>query len=92
MSIEIVESNDLPEDAVVICMPAGAPTPFTDNVAGQCSMCSGAIIHRPHVPPTIRKVCIRCLPDLIAAEGEPDDVVATREQIEELRSVVKRVL
>lgn len=47
-------------DAILICVPAGTPTPFNDNRVGACAGCSTPVIYRPYMPTAIKKACLRC--------------------------------
>jgi hypothetical protein len=64
-----VVSNDEAETAqLVVCMPKGTSSPFTDNLEGECSACGCEIIFRPHVPSRPPKVCLGCATAQIEAD------------------------
>lgn len=51
---------------LLICGPLSF---FPDDVAAVCADCGGAIVHRPHVPPGLVRVCVRCAEARLAAEA-----------------------
>lgn len=78
---------------ICVCVRAGTPTPFTDNVAGTCAECGAAIVHRPHDPGTHAKVCISCADVMVAelaARGEPVQPAITRETAAEVAALRRR--
>jgi hypothetical protein len=53
---------------MVVCMPEGTPSPFTDNESGVCSVCGRGIIFRPEMPKDVPKVCLGCIGDMFTTE------------------------
>lgn len=68
----VVSEEDAENADAYFCVRKGAPTPFTDNVEGECSLCGHTVIHRPHGPTKPRKICIECAIEIINSEEEPN--------------------
>jgi hypothetical protein len=66
--VKVVDTDDIPDDAVVICVYATAETPFGDNLKGVCAMCGVGVQFRPYTPAKLRKLCIPC--GMVAVESE----------------------
>lgn len=67
--VSIVAASDANQAEWVICLKAGARTPFIDNVEATCSVCTSPIIHRPDVPAKPPKICIDCARVLATTDG-----------------------
>ncbi|HEU01315.1 hypothetical protein LCGC14_0795550 [marine sediment metagenome] len=52
----------------VIC---GVDSFFDDDIHTKCSHCGAAIVHRPYVPKTPRKICVACCKLQMEAENLP---------------------
>lgn len=48
-------------DAADVCICKPAPGFFADDIFTWCADCGRAIVHRPHVPPAVTKVCFECV-------------------------------
>jgi hypothetical protein len=58
--INVVSDEEAEQADFVVCMPAGAPTPFDDNETGTCCECGIAVIFRPYNPKRPPRICLQC--------------------------------
>jgi len=92
-TLQVIPDSDIADrDAIVIC---GGPqhSHFADDTHATCAECSAPIVHRPHLPKTARKVCIRCGYNLMrAAEetGEPVTHAVTKTTADEVRLLASK--
>lgn len=63
-SIHIVSWEEAEEASYFVCMRVGNPSPFTDNVFGNCSHCGFPVFFRPYGPAKPPKICLECALDL----------------------------
>lgn len=59
-TVNVVSQEEAENVDVVICMPDGGTSYFTDDVRSHCATCGIPIRHRPHVPKRPLKVCFHC--------------------------------
>ena len=60
LPVHVITPEQAEQVDLVICVPLGSPTPYTDNETGECSVCGCAIIFRPHAPKRPPKICTAC--------------------------------
>jgi hypothetical protein len=68
-------------EEILICAHTGH---FVDDVPAHCASCHAPIVHRPHVPPGIVKMCATCVAARIAEDDEPPEVRVSEETRREL--------
>lgn len=59
---KVIDSADEVEVDFVVCALNG-PSPFDDNLTSSCHDCGREVMHRPHVPAVVPKICVECLID-----------------------------
>jgi hypothetical protein len=67
-SVQVGTAAECEEADFVIC---GAASFFDDDIHAKCAYCGAAIVYRPYVPKTPRKICIACCKLQMEAEGLP---------------------
>jgi hypothetical protein len=98
--IDVVDDHEAEECAMMVCAKKGMPTPFTDNLEGECETCGQAIIFRPDAPKRPRKVCMDCVMEhgfdelgaMLGVEEEEDGrkFVLTKRQLGELAKLGRK--
>lgn len=88
--IEVVSDNEAELADFVVCCRTGTPTPFKDNLYGECSECSHQVFFRPHAPKRPPRVCMECAMQKIS-EIDDDDVavITTKTQQETIAALQK---
>jgi hypothetical protein len=64
LSVEVVSNEEAEKADYVVCSPEG-PSPFTDNLIGNCCKCGVKVMYRWHAPRTPKKICIFCVTDTV---------------------------
>lgn len=84
--IDIVTQDEAELADFVVCVRIGTPTPFKDNLEGECCKCRHRVILRPHAPKIPKRICMEC-----ALENYTDDEwhVATTESLQEALKKLK---
>lgn len=62
--IHVVTAEEAEKADYFVCMRAGNPSPFVDNVFGICAHCRTPIYFRPYAPTRPPKICVECALDL----------------------------
>jgi predicted nucleic-acid-binding Zn-ribbon protein len=75
-------------DSIIIC---GDTSFFEDDIKTKCSSCNTNIVHRPHMPKDIKKLCIRCGFEEMSKQ-EQVTIAVTKETQEELKAVNRNYL
>jgi hypothetical protein len=65
--VTVVDEERAQQANFVVCITADIPTSFTDNVQTTCCDCGTAIVHRPHMPAEVPKICMGCM--VLRAKG-----------------------
>lgn len=79
--------EDDEEIAILVCMPAETPSPFPDNLVGDCDRCGRKVIYRPHAPMGIPRVCVPCIDAEALDRG---GFVVTNETLADLKWLWRR--
>lgn len=65
--IKVVSDAEAETAEYAVCLRDGSPTPFTDNLKGECALCAAPIIFRPYIPKKPMKVCLECMLQIVEA-------------------------
>lgn len=77
----------MPCASIIICANTGQGR-FADDVPATCAECGRGIVHRPHVPKDLVKLCWDCGVERVqiqAAKGKPFRPAITPETAADLR-------
>lgn len=74
-------------ETIVICQLDSEPSPFLDNIQGECIACKKPIHFRPYVPEKTTKVCIDCFKNKYEKSGT--QVIMMKESVKELEKMRK---
>lgn len=74
MPIEIASDAEAEDADYVVCAPVG-PSPFNDNLTGNCSKCGCEVMFRWYAPQKPPRICIECALKLY---GSKDATLAAR--------------
>lgn len=58
--INVVSDEEAAQADYMVCARAGTPTPFTDNLTGECIDCGCGLIFRPYMPKSVKRICLQC--------------------------------
>jgi len=58
--VTIVSDDEAEKVDFVVCMPLG-PSPFDDNLVGECCKCGIKVMYRWHAPRKPKKLCLDCM-------------------------------
>jgi hypothetical protein len=59
--VTVVSDEEAETVDYVVCVPAGTPSPFSDNLTAFCCRCGVKVIHRWHAPRKPKKICLECM-------------------------------
>jgi hypothetical protein len=66
---------------ILVC---GPESHFADDVHARCARCDAPIVHRPHVPPGLVKMCQACAAAHLIADGRPLEIHVTADTLREV--------
>ncbi len=68
--MKVVTPEEAERADFVVCIRKGEPSPFTDNLEGECAWCGHAVAFRPHAPKNPPRVCGACFFDWIRSNKQ----------------------
>jgi len=60
LRIPVISDEDAEKCDFLVCMPQG-PSPFDDNLVGECCMCGIRVMYRWHAPRKPKRICLNCM-------------------------------
>jgi hypothetical protein len=67
--VKVVSDEEAEKLDYVVCVPEG-PSPFTDNLIGNCCKCGVRVMYRWHAPRKPPKICLDCLNKQLIEEAK----------------------
>jgi hypothetical protein len=58
--IEVIPDEEAEKVDFLVCTLADTPTPFEDNLVGNCHFCGKKVQYRWHAPRKPKRVCLEC--------------------------------
>jgi hypothetical protein len=66
------------DEVIVICGSGENPSPWDDDIKGECADCQTSIRWRPHSPEGATRVCLACGLKRVDESTEPPEFVITQ--------------